>query len=148
MTYRVRSAEDRRAEIQAHAAQLGIDEAFISDLVETFYQRVRAHAVLGPIFAEAVEDWDAHMPKMKDFWSTVALSTGRYTGRPVPAHQALNNVSEGDFATWLSVFEETLEDIAPTPAAVPYFMERAERIARSLQLAMFGLPNLKSNISS
>jgi len=148
MTYRVRSAEDRRAEIQAHAAELGIDEAFISKLVDTFYQRVRAHPKLGPIFADAVENWDAHLPKMKDFWSSVALSSGRYDGKPVPAHQALDNVSEADFSIWLSLFEQTLEAIAPSPPVVPYFMERAQRIARSLQLAMFGMPGLKPEISS
>lgn len=147
MTYRVRSAEDRRAEIQAHAAALGIDEAFISNLVETFYQRVRAHSKLGPIFAGAVEDWDEHLPKMKDFWSSVALSSGRYNGKPVPVHQVLDNVSEADFAGWLALFEATLNDIAPSQAAVPYFMERAERIARSLQLAMFGMPSLPTRNS-
>lgn len=43
MTMRVRSADDRRREIQENATRLGIDEAFISDLVERFYARVRAH---------------------------------------------------------------------------------------------------------
>lgn len=148
MTYRVRSAEDRRAEIQAHAAELGIDEAFISELVETFYQRVRAHETLGAIFAGHVENWDDHLPKMKDFWSAVALNSGRYNGKPVPAHQALSNVSRADFSNWLSLFEQTLQDIAPSPPVVPYFMERADRIARSLQLAMFGMPGLKPKISS
>ncbi len=148
MTYRVRSADQRRAEIQAHAAELGIDEAFISNLVETFYARVRADETLGPIFAGHIENWDEHLPKMKDFWSAVALNSGRYNGKPVPAHQALDNVSKADFAIWLSLFEDTLNEIAPSPPVVPYFMERAERIARSLQLAMFGMPGLAPKISS
>lgn len=147
MTYRVRSAEARRAEIQAHAAAMGIDDAFISHLVESFYQRVRAHDVLGPIFNNAVEDWDAHMPNMKDFWSSVAMSTGRYSGKPVPAHQKLTGVSKDDFAIWLGLFEQTLHDIAPSPDVVPYFMERAQRIAESLKLAMFTLPSLKDSPS-
>ena len=142
MTYRVRSAEQRRAEIQAHAAAMGIDDAFISHLVETFYSRVRVHDRLGPVFARAIEDWDAHLPKMKDFWSSVAMNTGRYSGKPVPAHQKLSGVSKEDFAVWLGLFEQTLTDIAPSSAVVPYFMERAHRIAQSLQLAMFGLPSL------
>lgn len=147
MTYRVRSAEQRRAEIQAHATELGIDEAFISALVDAFYQRVRAHPKLGPIFAGAVADWDDHLPKMKEFWSAVALNSDRYGGKPVPVHQALSGVSEDDFSIWLSLFEETLQDIAPTPPVIPYFMERAQRIARSLQLAMFGLPSLETKIT-
>ena len=143
MTYRVRSAEQRRAEIQARAASMGIDDAFISHLVETFYERVRAHDRLGPIFSKAVDDWNDHLPKMKDFWSSVAMSTGRYSGKPVPAHQQLSGVLKDDFAIWLGLFEETVRDLAPTPDVVPYFMERAERIAESLKLAMFTLPSLR-----
>lgn len=142
MTFRVRSADQRRAEIQARAAAMGIDEAFISRLVETFYGHVREDETLGPIFAGQVEDWDEHLPKMKDFWSSVALNSGRYAGKPVPAHRKLDGVSAADFTVWLSLFERTLEELAPSPEVVSYFMERADRIARSLQLAMFGLPNL------
>lgn len=148
MTYRVRSAEQRRAEIQARAAAMGIDEAFISNLVETFYTRVRAHDRLGPIFGQAIEDWDEHLPKMKDFWSSVAMNTGRYSGKPVPAHQKLTGVAKEDFAVWLGLFEETVRDLAPTDDVVPYFMERAQRIAESLKLAMFSIPGLqKSGLS-
>lgn len=142
MTFRVRSADQRRAEIQARAAAMGIDEAFISRLVETFYGHVREDETLGPIFAGQVEDWDDHLPKMKDFWSSVALNSGRYAGKPVPAHRKLGGVSAADFTVWLSLFERTLEELAPSPEVVSYFMERADRIAKSLQLAMFGLPNL------
>ena len=38
--------------------------------------------------------------------------------------------------------DKVLEEISPSPLTVAYFMERAERIAQSLQLAMFGLPGL------
>ena len=143
MTYRVRSADERRAEIQANAARMGVDEAFISNLVDTFYQRVRTHTVLGPIFdGEIGDEWDVHLPKMKDFWSSVATNSGRYAGKPVPAHQKLKGVEPQHFDLWLGLFRETLDDIAGHPDVPDYFMERAERIANSLQLAMFGLPSL------
>lgn len=145
MTFRVRSAIERRAEIQARADAMGIDEAFISNLVETFYGHVRTDETLGPIFASQIEDWEEHLPKMKDFWSSVALNSGRYAGKPVPAHRQLQGVTEADFSVWLSLFERTLEDIAPSSEVVAYFMERANRIAKSLQLAMFGLPSLASS---
>ena len=140
----VRSAPVRRQEIQAAAAAMGIDEDYISTLVDTFYARVRADARLGPIFETAIgDDWDHHLGKMKDFWSSVAMNSGRYAGKPVPAHQKLTAIRPPHFDIWLGLFERTLNDTAPTPAAIPYFMERAERIANSLQLAMFGLPSLK-----
>lgn len=141
MDVRVRSAQERRAEIQAKAAQLGIDEAYIGLLVDTFYARVRADARLGPIFEKAIGDnWGPHLATMKNFWTSVALNAGRYSGRPVPKHKALTQVRAEDFAIWLSLFRQTLMDTAPTPGSIPYFMERAERIARSLQLAMFYSP--------
>lgn len=145
MTYRVRSAEQRRAEIQERAAAMGIDDAFIANLVDTFYTRVRAHERLGPIFTGAVEDWNEHLPKMRDFWSSVAMSTGRYSGKPVPAHQKLSGVAQEDFAIWLDLFEQTVHDLAPSPDVIPYFMERAHRIAESLKLAMFTLPSLRKS---
>ncbi|MGI9415766.1 MAG: group III truncated hemoglobin [Hyphomicrobiales bacterium] len=139
MEVRIISADQRRREIQARAAAMGIDDAYISLLVETFYDRIRAHPLLGPVFEQEIgEDWAPHLARMKDFWASVALNAGRYSGRPVPVHQKLSQVEPWHFGIWLGLFRQTLEDTAPAPAAVPYFMERAERIAESLQLAMFG----------
>ena len=80
---------------------------------------------------------------MGDINYSVAFNAGRYSGRPVPAHQKLAHVEPRHFNIWLALFRQTLEDTAPSPAAVLFFMERAERIAQSLQLAMFGLPELQ-----
>jgi len=79
---------------------------------------------------------------MKDFWASVAMNAGRYSGKPVPKHKKLSSVTPAHFKIWLALFEETLEETAPSPAVVSHFMERAERIAQSLQLAMFGLPGI------
>jgi len=143
MEIRVVNAAQRRQEIQARAAEMGIDDAYIGRLVETFYQRIRTHPLIGPIFEQVIgENWEPHLDRMKDFWASVALNAGRYSGKPVPAHQKLDGVEPWHFNIWLTLFRQTLEDTAPTPAAIPYFMERAERIAESLQLAMFGGPEL------
>ncbi|MEE2877447.1 MAG: group III truncated hemoglobin [Pseudomonadota bacterium] len=143
MTYQIRSAEDRRRAIQENAARLGIDDAFISRLVETFYARVRAHDRLGPIFNGEIDDWDEHLAKLKDFWASVAMNAGRYSGKPVPAHMKLDGITKQDFQTWLGLFHTTLNEIAPEEETVVYFMQRAERIAQSLQLAMFGLEGMR-----
>ena len=136
-------AEERRAEIQAHANRIGITEDYISMLVETFYERIRAHGLIGPIFEEAIgDDWAPHLAKMKQFWSSVALNSGAYSGKPVPAHQKLSRAEPWHFDIWLTLFCQTLEDTAPSREAAAYFMERAERIAQSLQLAMFGVPGI------
>jgi len=139
----VATAHARRIEIQRQAKAIGIDEAYISLLVDEFYKRIRADEALGPIFEEAIGDrWDNHLPRMKSFWASVTLNSGTYSGQPVPAHKKLNRVEKSHFQTWLGLFRQTLQDTAATPEAVDYFMERANRIAESLQLAMFGFPGL------
>lgn len=139
---RLRSAQERRTEIRANAEALGIDHAYISMLVDTFYGRVQEHELIGPIFNDAISDWPHHLKQMKAFWASVALNAGEYSGKPVPAHQKHSTIQPWHFNIWLGLFEQTLKDTAPTPGAVTYFMERAERIAKSLQLALFGIPGL------
>lgn len=140
MTYQIRSAEDRRREIQENAERLGIDEAFVSNLVENFYTRVRAHPLLGPVFQNEIDDnWAPHLATMKDFWSSVAMNTGRYSGKPFPAHMKLTGITPAHFNIWLALFRLTLEELSDTAETVDYLMERANRIARSFQLGMFEL---------
>jgi hemoglobin len=114
-----------------------VDQAFIRLLVRCFYGRVRADARLGPIFAMHIAgDWEPHLEKMTDFWCSVVLKTGAYQGRPVPAHLKLKEVVESDFEIWLALFRETARELC-NPNVARVFIEHAERIAKSLRLAMF-----------
>ncbi len=114
-----------------------VDRPFIGALVREFYDRVRKDPRLGPIFASVIrEDWEPHLEKMTDFWCAVVLKNGAYSGRPVPAHLRLKQVREDDFTIWLGLFRETAASRCPPEVAV-VFIDRAERIARSLSLAMF-----------
>ncbi len=134
-----------RQSIQENAARMGIDMAYIDVLVETFYDRIRDHGILGPVFNEAIqdEDWPHHLERMKAFWASVALNAGLYSGKPVPAHQKhAEAIQDWHFGIWLGLFKQTLEDTAATQDAVEYFMVRAERIAVSLKLAILGVPGL------
>lgn len=132
-------AQQRRAEVRARAEAMGIDAPYLSLMVETFYASIRADARLGPIFeAEIGEDWGPHLARMKDFWASVALNTGSYSGKPVAVHQGIQGVERADFDRWLGLFYATLRDTAPTPQAAQHLMVRAERIAQSLRMAMFG----------
>ncbi len=131
--------EPIRDEVQSMARASGINEDFISELVDTFYSRIQTHETLGPIFNNAIGDeWDSHLPKMKRFWRSITLYTGEYSGRPVPVHQKLEGVEPEHFQQWLKLFNETLSDIAPNEEVARHFSGRAASIAQSLQLAMFG----------
>ncbi|RWP10826.1 MAG: group III truncated hemoglobin [Mesorhizobium sp.] len=116
---------------------VGVDRDSIGVLVREFYARLRGNERLGPIFAREISgDWEPHLEKMTDFWCSVILKSGDYQGRPVPAHLKLKDVTEADFDIWLGIFGETAAELfAPETAAV--FLDRAERIAGSLKLAMF-----------
>ncbi|MEQ1406727.1 truncated hemoglobin [Neorhizobium sp. Rsf11] len=130
-----------RAAAEMHA--IGIDEVFIGNLVDTFYGRVLAHPELGPVFdARLSGRWPEHMQKMKSFWSSVALRTGAYGGKPVQAHLGVANLTPELFPKWLELFAATLDDIAPNEEAKAWFMATAERIAKSLTLSLFYNPAL------
>lgn len=135
----IRTASARHTEIARRAREMGVDEAFVSDLVEQFYARIRANAELGPVFEAAIEgDWAPHLQTMKQFWASIALNAGTYGGRPIPVHHKhLDKIRPEHFSLWLSLFAETLRDIAPTPEAAAFFMERAERIGENFQSILF-----------
>src|SRR3546814_1115715 len=119
----------RRAQVAAEIVErTGIDEAMIEDLVHRFYARVREDALLGPVFEERVADWGSHLQRMCSFWSSVALMTGRYHGRPMEKHLPLP-VDAEHFDRWLALFEEVAREACP-PAA------RSEEHTSELQSLM------------
>ena len=73
---------------------------------------------------------------MTEFWSSVALMTGIYHGRPMEKHLPLP-VDGRHFDRWLALFEDTAHEICP-PAAAEHFIERAHRVADSLELGIAG----------
>ncbi|MBE2276565.1 MAG: group III truncated hemoglobin [Rhodobacteraceae bacterium] len=124
----------RPAITAALMAETGLDAQILHDLVHRFYARVRSDVVLAPIFDARIKDWAPHLDRMVDFWSSVALMTGRYHGAPMPAHATLP-VTWAHFDRWLLLFRETAEEVCP-PAGAAHVIERAERIARSLHMAV------------
>jgi hemoglobin len=128
------AAARREAAVQRARLETGIDEAVIDALVEGFYARVREDSLIGPIFADRITDWGPHLAQMKLFWSSVALSSGVYQGRPMPKHLALP-IEARHFDRWLEIFEATIRDLCPPPAAA-HLIERARRIAESFELGI------------
>ena len=126
---------ERRAEMTARIAhETGIDEAMIERLVRGFYARVQDDPLLGPVFAARIRDWEPHLQRMCAFWSSVALMSGRYHGQPMRVHAPLPIDAE-HFDRWLALFEKAAHELCP-PAAATRFIERARRIAESLELGI------------
>ena len=128
------SAPNRNLIIEDIVQRTGIDEPMIERLVRAFYDRARRDPEIGPIFESRVQDWDAHIAQMCAFWSSVALMSGRYHGQPMAVHLPLP-IDTPHFDRWLALFAETVEEICP-PAATAHFLERAHRIADSLELGI------------
>jgi hemoglobin len=104
--------------------------------VRAFYGKVRKDTLLGPVFDERIADWEVHLHRMDTFWSSVALMRGCYHGLHMEKHMFLP-VDARHFDRWLALFEETAHGVCP-PAAAAHFVERARRVAESLELGIAG----------
>jgi hemoglobin len=112
----------------------GINEAMIDRLVRSFYARAQQDVLIGPIFARHVDDWEDHYARLRDFWSSVALMSGRYHGQPMAKHLPVG-IDTPHFNRWLELFVETAQEVCP-PAAAALFIDRAHRIADSLEMGI------------
>ncbi len=112
-------------------------EADLQRLVALFYARVRRDDVIGPLFEQAVGDWPGHLEKLGAFWSSVMLTSGRYKGSPMAAHlRHASSIEPHMFDRWLELWRETARaNLGEADAAA--LVEKAERIAESLKLALF-----------
>jgi len=108
-----------------------ITEAEIATLVDKFYAKVRKDSEIGPVFNHAVQNWDAHLALLKDFWSTVLLTTGRYKGNPLLAHFRLP-IEAQHFARWLNLFTETANEVM-TPPHAALVVRKANRISVNMK---------------
>lgn len=117
-----------------------LSDPAIERLVRRFYDRARHDPLLGPVFTRAIgEDdaaWEAHFARLTDFWSSIMLRSGRYTGDPFSAHLRLPGIAPHLFERWLALFHETCAELF-TPDIAAAFGEKAERIARSLRIGLF-----------
>ena len=58
------------------------DKESITELVHAFYADVRKDDLLGPVFDKALHgQWDAHLHRLVDFWSTVLLGARSFKGK-------------------------------------------------------------------
>jgi hemoglobin len=118
-----------------------VSESAIARLVDEFYRRVRMDPKLAPIFERASPgDWGPHLATMRDFWSSVMLTSGRYKGIPVARHLELEGLEPDLFDHWLGLFAETCRDLFNGELAA-LFSAKARRIAASLELALFYRPD-------
>ncbi|WP_240956973.1 group III truncated hemoglobin [Pseudopontixanthobacter vadosimaris] len=118
-----------------------VKEAELETLIPAFYARVRSDDLIGPVFEQGVSDWNIHLGKLVDFWSSVMLTSGRYKGNPVASHLKHKDVLTPDmFDRWLALWTEVTGELL-RPETAAQLQDKADRIAESLKLALwFRLP--------
>jgi hemoglobin len=129
---------ERRAALSAEiGARTGLDPAAIERFLRAFYGAARQDGLLGPAFA-GVADWEGHIATITRFWCSVALMAGGYHGQPMQAHAHLG-LGPAHFARWLALFEQVAR-AELTDQGAEHMLERARRIARSLEMGLVPLP--------
>lgn len=95
-------------------------------MVDTFYGQARHDALLGPIFDEAISNWEDHLPTMYQFWERLLFRTGDYQGNPFAKHMNLP-VGKEHFTIWLKIFNRTVDENFYGPRA-----NEAKRLAKNI----------------
>lgn len=101
-------------------ARFEITAEEISRVISVFYARVRAHDVLGPVFAAHVTDWPEHEEKIAGFWRNAILRERSYSGNPMRVHVSRPDVKAEHFPLWLGLFHEVLRAELPERTALQW----------------------------
>lgn len=123
---------DMLASFAAQDLKNPLNSEQITLLVDRFYTRVRQDDVLGPVFAAAIgDDWEPHLKTMRDFWSSLMLTSGRYKGNPMLTHLSLPRIGAHHFERWLGLWKETTTELF-SPKVAAHFVSKAESMARHM----------------
>lgn len=117
-----------------HPITSGLTPEYVALLINRFYDKIRVHPKLGPVFNAVVEDWDEHKRLLTSFWCTVALRAGSYHGNPMAQHRPLP-IDATHFQDWLALWRETTREVLDADAA-QRMIDYAERIGRGLQMGL------------
>ena len=115
----------------------------IEVLVRTFYVKVKADDLLGPIFNNAENfSWEIHIPIMINFWENIILDTGSYRGNTLQVHLDLHRrhpLTKEHFDRWKLLFYSTLDELFEGKE-VDLVHRRVESISGMIQYKISGNP--------
>ncbi|TBX67020.1 group III truncated hemoglobin [Flavobacterium silvisoli] len=93
----------------------------IEKLVNAFYNKVKTDEIIGYLFTEVAKvNWEAHLPKMYNFWENILFCTANYNGNPMMKHKELHEKSpmtQEHFQHWISLFNATVDKLFEGPKA-------------------------------
>lgn len=100
-----------------------------------FYDAVRHHPELGPVFGAHVDNWPAHEEKIGRFWRNSILNERNYDGFPQRVHLAAPEIKEHHFAMWLDLFDATVTAELDAETAAKW-SQIAHRIGRAFRMGI------------
>ena len=90
------------------------NEADIKNLVDRFYEKVIDDPEIGFIFTRVMAvSWEVHLPIMYNFWGSILLGSGAYSGNPMQKHIALDKLvqlEDHHFERWLLLWRNTVRE--------------------------------------
>lgn len=114
--------------------------ADIERLVRSFYRQAAMDDLLGPVFAAAHVDWNAHIATLTDFWAWQLLGQRGYQGHPLRAHEpvhARTPFSPAHYRRWVELFTDTVDAEFSGPVA-EITKTRGRKMAAALQRLLEG----------
>lgn len=114
-----------------------LTETDVELLVHSFYGKVRKDELLAPVFNPIVgNNWEHHLQRMTDFWSTLLLYTKKFTDDPLTKHLPLA-IQKEHFDKWLLLFNQTIDELFKGPIA-----DNARNRANSISRIMKAVKNI------
>ncbi len=114
-----------------------LTEATIRRVIESFYEKVRADATLGPVFSGIIgANWGAHVATVCAFWRYVTRIDRAYQARNfMPAHTRHLEIRAALLPRWLELFRQTAHERCPGEVAGA-LVDIAERMAESIEMSL------------
>jgi hemoglobin len=85
----------------------------IKVLVDAFYAKVNEDDLLSPIFNHIAKvNWEAHLPRMYQFWASLLIDTNEYRGQPFDKHaEHSDHIHAIHFDRWILLFNQTIDEL-------------------------------------
>ncbi|WP_171026521.1 group III truncated hemoglobin [Mesorhizobium comanense] len=117
-----------------------ISDEQIRQLVDSFYDEIRADADLEPIFERVVAgDWETHLAKMYDFWSSAMLTTGPCKASFAAVRKHMGGLEADLLDRCLALFGDSCDEVLDSETAGLCWL-KAAHLVESLKLTLFYRP--------
>ena len=109
----------------------------VSTLVHRFYTKVRENDDIGFFFNDKIKNWDEHLEKLTDFWTSNLFFKRLYKGNPKAAHIEVDEhfdhqIEQAHFGIWLNLWYETIDELFEGEYA-----QRAKNNARKMATHLY-----------